>query len=76
MATLSWGASFVLFLMAVAAMHVQGFFLKTSSIGTRQVSTVLFNKTPLVTNGKRMDFEPGSSLLAVCNYIDGVGKYL
>ena len=30
-----------------------------------RVNTALFNKTPLVANGKRMEFEPGSSLFAV-----------
>jgi hypothetical protein len=67
MATFSWVASIVLVLLVATALNVQGFVLKTSSLGTRQVSTVLFNKTPLVANGKRMEFEPGMSLLAVRN---------
>ena len=33
--------------------------------GQFRVNTALFNKTPLVANGKRMEFEPGSNLFAV-----------
>ena len=54
----------MLVLFLGTALTVQGFFLNKNP---RQVSsTVLFNKTPLVANGKRVEFEPGTSLLAAC----------
>ena len=37
----------------------------TTTLTRRSSTTRLFNKTPLVANGKRIEFEPGSSLFAV-----------
>ena len=56
---------FVVVVVLVASVAVVVHGLRPVLSGPRFSATRLFNKTPLVANGKRMEFEPGSSLFAV-----------
>ena len=54
----------VLLLVVVACWCAESFFISSNKASS---SMILFNaKTPLVANGKRIEADPGSSLIAAC----------
>ena len=53
----------ILLISLLYSVVVNGYFQPNRLIVSK---TILYNKTPLVANGKRVEADPGSSLLAAC----------